>query len=440
MRDLLVLAVFLGLLPMVWKRAYVGALLWAWFSIMNPHRLAYGFAYDFPFAQVVAIVTLLSMLKNRQQLSSIPMIKVVGIWIAFCMWMVITTLAAIYPDDSQTMLIKVAKIMVMLFFTMAVVVEKQQIQQLIWVFAMSIGLLGIKSGLFTLTGGGVGRVWGPTGSFIAGNNEIGLAFVVAIPILYYLLLQTQHRWLKYLLWVSIGGSALAAFGTQSRGAFLAIAAMSGFLWLKAERKLVLGVLLVVGALAVLAFMPESWHSRMGTIQNYEQDGSAMGRINAWHMAFNLAADNLLGGGYSIYKGSLFARYAPIPEDVHAAHSIYFQILGEHGFIGLTLYLLFGLFTWTLAGQLQKRAGNRHELAWIGQFAAMAKVSLIGFGVGGAFLSLAYFDLPYYLSVTLVVMYRWLNLQELGLPPGKRLTPDVARRPASRAVRHKGSRP
>lgn len=440
MRDLLVLAVFLGLLPMVWKRAYVGALLWAWFSIMNPHRLAYGFAYDFPFAQVVAIVTLLSMLKNRQQLSSIPMIKVVGIWIAFCMWMVITTLAAIYPDDSQTMLIKVAKIMVMLFFTMAVVVEKQQIQQLIWVFAMSIGLLGIKSGLFTLTGGGVGRVWGPTGSFIAGNNEIGLAFVVAIPILYYLLLQTRHRWLKYLLWASVGGSALAAFGTQSRGAFLAIAAMSGFLWLKAERKLALGVLLVVCALAVLAFMPESWHARMDTIQNYEQDGSAMGRINAWHMAFNLAADNFLGGGYSIYKGSLFARYAPIPEDVHAAHSIYFQILGEHGFIGLMLYLLFGLFTWTLAGQLQKRAGNRRELAWIGQFAAMAKVSLIGFGVGGAFLSLAYFDLPYYLSVTLVVMYRWLNLQELGLPPGKSLTPHVARRPARPAVRHKGSRP
>lgn len=435
MRDLLILALFVGVLPMVWKRAYVGALLWAWISIMNPHRLAYGFAYDFPFAQVAAIVTLLSILKNRQQLSAVPMVKVVGVWLAFCVWMVITTLAAIYPDDSQVMLIKVAKIMVMLFVTMLVVVDKRQILQLIWVFSMSIGLLGVKSGIYTATGGGAGRVWGPTGSFIAGNNEIGLAFVVVIPILYYLLLQTQHRWLKYLLFASIGGSALAAFGTQSRGAFLAIAAMSVFLWLKAERKLALGVLLVFGAITVLAFMPESWHQRMDTIKTYEQDASAMGRINAWYMAFNLASDNLLGGGYSIYKGSLFARYAPIPEDVHAAHSIYFQILGEHGFIGLVLYLLFGFFNWTLAGQLQKRAGNHPDLAWIRHFAAMAKVSLIGFGVGGAFLSLAYFDLPYYLTVTLVVMYRWLNKHEPVLPPGRRHPPHIARRPGVGA-RHK----
>ena len=435
MRDLLILAIFVGLLPVAWKRPYVGALLWAWISIMNPHRLAYGFAYSFPFAQLAAAVTLMAMVKHREQLSAIPMIKVVGVWIAFCVWMVITTIAAIYPGDSQEMLIKVAKIMVMLFVTMVVVVEKQQIQQLIWVFAMSIGLLGIKTGLFTLTGGGSGMVWGPPGSFIAGNNEIGLAFVVVIPSLYYLLQQTRHRWLRYLLYASLGGSALAAFGTQSRGAFLAIAAMSGFLWLKAERKLALGVVLVVGALAVLSFMPDSWHSRMDTINTYQQDRSAMGRINAWYFAFNLAADNLLGGGYSIYKATLFARYAPNPEFVHAAHSIYFQVLGEHGFIGLTLYLLFGLFSWTLAGQLQKRAGNHPDLAWIRHFAAMAKVSLIGFGVGGAFLSLAYFDLPYYLTVTLVVMYRWLNKHEPVLPPGRRHPPHIARRPGVGA-RHK----
>lgn len=435
MRDLLILAIFVGLLPVVWKRPYVGALLWAWFSIMNPHRFAYGFAFSFPFAQLTVAVTLIAMIKHREQLSAIPMIKVVCVWIAFCVWMVITTLASFFPDDSQMMLIKVAKIMVMLFVSMAVVVERQQIQQLVWVFAISIGLLGIKTGLYTLTNSGKGMVWGPAGSFIAGNNEIGLAFVVVIPILYYLLLQTQHRWLKYLLYASIGGSALAVFGTQSRGAFLAIAAMSVFLWLKAERKFVLGVLLVIGAITVLAFMPESWHQRMNTITTYEQDGSAMGRINAWRMAFNLATDNLLGGGFSIYKGSLFARYAPVPEDVHAAHSIYFQILGEHGFVGLMLYLLFGFFNWTLAGQLQKRAGNHPDLAWIRHFAAMAKVSLIGFGVGGAFLSLAYFDLPYYLTVTLVVMYRWLNKHEPILPPGRRHPPHIARRPGVGA-RHK----
>ncbi len=418
MRDLLVVLVFVTGAFLTLKRPYVGALLWAWISIMNPHRLAYGFAFDLQFGLAAAAVTLLSMLLHGDQVRRIPKLPVVGIWLAFCLWMVVTTLAALYVDESLEMLNKVTKIMFMLFITIMVVVEKRHIQILIWVYAMSIGLLGLKSGLFTLTGGGGGRVWGPPGSFIYGNNEIGLAFVVAIPILYYLTFQTQQRWLKYFVFGCAAASALATFGTQSRGAFLAIAAMATFLWFKSDRKFALGMLLLAGGMAILAFMPESWHSRMDTIKTYEEDASAMGRINAWWMAYNLAKDHLLGGGFSIYEESLFALYAPIPEDVHAAHSIYFQVLGEHGFIGLTLYLLVGFFTWRLASQVQQRAGNNPELDWIARFAAMAKVSIIGFAVGGAFLSLAYFDLPYYLPVTLLAMYRWMGLNQIHINPAR----------------------
>jgi len=432
MRDLLIVAIFIGLLPQAFKRPYVGAMLWAWISIMNPHRMAFGFAYDLQLGLAAAAVTLLSMLFHRDQVRGIPMKPVVGIWLVFCLWMVVTTLAAIYPEDSREMLEKVAKIMFMLFITIMVVVEKRHIQILIWVYAMSIGLLGLKSGIYTLTGGGGGRVWGPPGSFIYGNNEIGLAFVVIIPILYYLTFQTQQRWLKYFVFGCAAASALATFGTQSRGAFLAIAAMATFLWFKSDRKFALGMLLVAGGMAILAFMPESWHSRMDTIKTYEEDASAMGRINAWWMAYNLAKDHLLGGGFSIYKESLFALYAPIPEDVHAAHSIYFQVLGEHGFIGLTLYLLVGFFTWRLASQVQKRAGNNPELDWIARFAAMAKVSIIGFAVGGAFLSLAYFDLPYYLTVTLIVMMRWMDTQDKQAVPARQR--QAVRRRSTVAVR------
>ena len=59
----------------------------------------------------------------------------------------------------------------------------------------------------------------------------------------------------------------------------------------------------------------------------------MGRINAWHTAFNLAKDRVTGGGFDTFQGPTFRKYAPEPENVHAAHSIYFQVLGDHGFIG-----------------------------------------------------------------------------------------------------------
>ena len=98
---------------------------------------------------------------------------------------------------------------------------------------------------------------------------------------------------------------------------------------------------------------------------------------------------------------MFARYAPDPCDLHAAHSIYFQILGEHGFVGLGIFLLFWALTWRTATWVIKNAGAV-DMPWAGRLASMVQVSLAGYFVGGAFLSLAYFDLPYDLMVIVVL--------------------------------------
>ena len=51
-----------------------------------------------------------------------------------------------------------------------------------------------------------------------------------------------------------------------------------------------------------------------------------------------------------------------------------------------------------------------DAQWAFHLASMCQVSLIGYLVGGAFLSLAYFDLPYDIIVILVVTSRWLNVR------------------------------
>jgi probable O-glycosylation ligase (exosortase A-associated) len=130
----------------------------------------------------------------------------------------------------------------------------------------------------------------------------------------------------------------------------------------------------------------------------------MGRINAWHMAFNLAADRpLVGGGYEIYNRISFARWAPDPDDLHAAHSIYFQALGEHGFVGLGLYLWLAFATWRKGSWVIRQARGRPEFKWAADLATMIQVSMIGFATGGAFLSLLYYDVPYYLMAAMVVV-------------------------------------
>jgi probable O-glycosylation ligase (exosortase A-associated) len=133
------------------------------------------------------------------------------------------------------------------------------------------------------------------------------------------------------------------------------------------------------------------------------------------MAWNLARDKFFGGGFDVYQGPVFAIYAPDPDDLHAAHSIYFQVLGEHGFVGLGLYLLVGVLAWRSAGWIMRHGGARADLRWAAGLAAMIQTSLAGFAVGGAFLSLAYFDVPYYLAAILVAT-RALVERRLAEPP------------------------
>ncbi|QDG69717.1 putative O-glycosylation ligase, exosortase A system-associated [Janthinobacterium tructae] len=400
MRDILITIIILGSLPFILKSPAIGGLMWVWVSVMNPHTQAWGFATHLPFAFIIAIATMLSLVMTREP-KSLPLTPVSVLLLLFVGWMNVTAPFALLPEASWVQWNKVMKIMLMSFVIMMVIRTRRDIVRLIWVLVGSIGYYGVKGGIFTIRSGGTERVWGPEDTFIGDNNALALALIITIPLMYYLQQNTDKRWLRHGLSAAMLLSALAALGSYSRGGLLAIAAMGLFMWLKSDRKLVLGALLGAVAPLLLAFMPERWTERMDTINTYQDDVSAMGRLNAWRMAWNLARDRFLGGGFDVSDAAIFARYAPNPMDVHAAHSIYFQVLGEHGFVGLLIYLALGVATWRTAAVIIRRTRGQPELRWAHGLATMSQASLIGFAVGGAFLSLLYFDMPYYLMAALI---------------------------------------
>jgi putative inorganic carbon (HCO3(-)) transporter len=403
MRDIFVTLVVFGSIPYIFKRPYIGIIMWVWISVMNLHTQGWGFARTFPFAAVIAVATLLSMLVSSGK-KNLPMTPVTLTFIAFTLWMSVTAIFAIHPDQVSTQWIKVYKIMGMTLVTLMLIKDRRQIETLIWMIVISLGYYGVKGGIFTIRSGGSDRVWGPEGTFIDGNNEIALALIMVIPLMYYLHSITKNKWGRHAFIGSILLCALASLGSYSRGAAIAIVAMVVFLWLKSKHKMKLGVLIVIAAPLMLLLMPTQWFDRIDTINTYQDDSSAMGRINAWHMAFNLAVDRpLIGGGFEIYDPGVFLQYAPNPYDVHAAHSIYFQVLGEHGFVGLFLYLTLGFLTWRTGSWIIRNTRQDPNLKWATELATMLQVSLLGFAVGGAFLSLVYFDVPYYLMAAMVAL-------------------------------------
>lgn len=402
MRDVLVTLIVFAGLPFIFKRPYFGVLMWVWISVMNPHTQAWGFAKTFPFAAIIGGVTLVSLVFTRQP-KNLPLTHTTWVLIFFVLWMNVTTITALYPDEAYIQWAKVMKIMLMTFVTFMLIKTKEHVQLLIWVIVISLGYYGVKGGIFTIRSGGGERVWGPEGTFIGGNNEIALALIMTIPLMHYLQTSVQKLWARHAFTGAMLLCAIAALGSYSRGALLAITAMGMFLWFKSRHKLGLALLGIMAIPPLLAFMPEQWSQRMDTINTYEEDESVQGRFNAWWMAFNLAKDHpLVGGGFEVTAPELFYRYAPNPLDIHAAHSVYFQALGEHGFVGLGLYLLLGFLTWRTASWIIHNTAKQDSYRWASSLATMIQVSLIGFYVGGTFLSLLYFDVPYYLMAATVV--------------------------------------
>lgn len=406
MRDLLVVGIVGVATLMALRRPWIGVMLWTWLSIMSPHRYTWGFAYSAPLAAIAAGVTLLGLLITRERRHPFQGPPMTWFFIFACA-VTLSWLLGLDPAGDYEQWNKVMKIYLMTFVSAMLLYNKHHIMAFAWVTAGSLAILGAKGGLFTIITGGAHRVWGPPGSFIYDNNEFALSLIMIIPLLHFLQLQLESKLARHLVSVTMLLCAAAAIGTHSRGALLAIAAMGAMFWWRSKRKGAIGVMILLVLLVLLPMMPEHWWERMNTISTYNEDASAMGRINAWIVAWEVAKDHLFGAGMTYQHQLFFSLYGKYSQEPLAAHSIYFQVLGNHGFPGLFLFLMLWLSTYSSASWLRRNSRDIPEARWAADLGSMAQVSLVGYAAGGAFLSLSYFDLPYNIMVLVVLTRVWV---------------------------------
>jgi probable O-glycosylation ligase (exosortase A-associated) len=414
MRDILITLIIFGLLPFAVKRPVVGALLFTWVSLMNPHRLTYGFAYTFPFAAVLAGATTLFMLTSREP-KKLPVTPVTVTLFGFFAWMTLTSLFALEPLVVWLEWDRVMKTFFMVIVTMMLIHKPKDLKIFVWVVALSLGIFGLKGGLFTLASGGHFRVYGPDGSYIAENNSMALALVTVLPLIWYLRSQVTNKWLSLGLTAMTALTAVSAVGSYSRGALVGGVAMLFFLWCHSRKKVQTAIILLAVVALIMTAMPAAWFERMDTINDYKEDGSAMGRVNAWHFAINIANTFPLGGGFNVFTPRMFMLYAPEPYNYHVAHSIWFQVLGDHGWIGLLLFVMLMIFAWRTGTRVRKYCADQPELKWAADLSRMCQVCLIGYAISGSFLSLAYYDLYYDIIIILVCLEKILLPSKRNMP-------------------------
>lgn len=407
MRDILVISIVAIAAIMALRRPWIGVMLWTWLSVMNPHRYTWGFAYEAPVALIAALPTLIGLLATKERKSPFQGVPVT-LFAILAIWITLSWLFGVDTSGDYAQWKTVIKIYFMSFIALMLLHTKHHIMAFVWVTAGSLAIIGAKGGLFTIMSGGAHHVFGPSGSFIEENNALGLALIVTIPLLYFLHLQATKQNVKQGLLLVILLCAASAFGSQSRGALLAFAAMGAMFWWRSRKKVQTAILITFVILVILPIMPEAWWERMYSIGSYQEDVSAQGRLHAWRVAWEVGKHYFFGAGMKYTHQFLFSLYGQGNHTVLAAHSIYFQILGNHGFIGLFIYLGMWIVTYRNAGWLRKNAAAIPEARWAADLGAMIQVALVGFLVGGVFLSLAYFDLPYNMMIIVVLAKKWVE--------------------------------
>jgi O-antigen ligase len=242
-------------------------------------------------------------------------------------------------------------------------------------------------------------------------------------------------------------SAFTVVCTFSRGGFLALAATAlGYAALQRRRVRPLAALALAGGLAVMLVpLPEGYLDRLGTIQTYEeqQDESALSRLHFWRVAVDMAVDRPLGVGLFNFERE-YDGYDP-SEGLYgrerSVHSSYFQALAETGVLGLAVFLWLFVHAFRLLARVRARA-RAPEMPdeWRGFLVTTANglvLSMVGFLVGGAFLSAALNDVTW---LTFGLVAALDRISRRLTPPGNAASALPGGRAAAVAPAGPGPRP
>ncbi len=435
MRDLMMLGAMLLLVPLSLRSSFSAYLLWGWAGLIAVQTYLYGFMREVPYVQIFALITLTLLLlskdkeKSRYQLDPTTILMV--LFSLHCIFA--ATLAYPWLARNWELCSNVLKTILFCLIMPVVITRRYRFHALLVVIAIGISFHGLLDGLKFLASGGAHNAVGV--QKLGDNNHMAMILIMVMPLLLYLFQYAKYRIAKLGFAGAFLGTCLAIVATGSRGALITLIAVGAWLILLSQNRVRYFSIAAVVATLILVSAPDTWTERMDTIKSADQDSSFMGRVIAWKRASAIALQHpVLGGGFHAGQDpQLFLQFngqngllgfieTAIGTYPAATHSIYFEVMGDLGFLGLILFMLLMITPFLIRSQIKSLARQIGPSAnWARDCADMIAASMVAFLVGGAALSAAYFELPYITVMIMQVLLLVLR-QEAATSPEKRPIP------------------
>jgi probable O-glycosylation ligase (exosortase A-associated) len=401
-RDIAVLFFLIACIGFALRRAWWGVLALAVFSYLNPHAYAWGFVRDLPAYQILFIVVAISTLltKDRQ---AIPKDWRIPSFYLLWFYFLLTTTQAYLPDQAWDKLWLVSKIYIPFIFTLILINTREKLFWLIVTIASSIGVVAVKGGIFAVATGFSHRVYGPPATQFYENNAFAIAVLICIPLLILWYKEATNKLVRYGIMAALPLCFASSLSSWSRGALLTLGVLTLVLIWNSKRKFLIVPILMAGVVIASQVLPEEWFGRMHTIETFEEDRSAMSRIETWrHGWYHTLSHPFVGAGFEGWR--VVSR--------RDWHSSFVEMFSEHGFIAFGIWISLILGTLISLTKLPKKTRDVEGMEWVQNYSYMLRASLIAYMVGTAFLGLSYWDLLYHL-IFISVLVKKFALEELA---------------------------
>lgn len=436
MRDLAFALMLLVVLPLALVRPFNAYLLWGWTGLLAPTTYFYGFMVGARVNLVCALLTLALLFLGQVSWREYQANTLTRLYLLFAGHATLVFFFAYsgnpYNDQYYEILVKgLLFCLVMPFF----VRERVHFHAMFIVIALGLGIHGVLNGLKTLASAGGHHMLGPEGTMMADRNHLSTALALVLPVLFYLQVYTANRLIRFGFLGAFCMVVLAILGGGSRAGFIAVSVVGLWLVFTTRRKGLALMVVVAAVVGFLAFAPEDITSRLSTIKEANEDSSFMGRVIAWKISSAIALANpVFGGGFHAVQvqpiwdafktaPSLLGFFnLPDPEfSAKAAHSIYFEVMGDLGFVGLGIFLIIllrAIWSRYTIKRLTTQLGAPYR--WARDMADMLMLSVLAYMVGGASVSLGYLEVIY-MVVMLMELLRLHVARALATVTPKRET-------------------
>ncbi|MBX9833548.1 MAG: putative O-glycosylation ligase, exosortase A system-associated, partial [Burkholderiaceae bacterium] len=404
------------------KRPFIALGMWIWTALFFPNAWMYGLGTVPRYNLIFALLAIFGYLMQKEK-APVKWGAIGTLVTVFFIW---TSLSSIMGIGNPEKIIErwenLLKIVMLFYFVNLIMTKKLHVDFFLWCLVLSLGFYAVVEGLKYLSSGGAHGIAGFDGHVLGDRNELAVACVMLLPILFYLMLEYGKRYklIRFGLLGTMGLTVMTIIGTQSRGGMIALVMLFGYMFVKSDRKVSLALISIVVVGVASHFISAEWAQRMDTIGAADKDESFMGRVVAWKISLIIAMHNpIFGGGFKAVEFlpvwqemalewdsySFFPTGDVMPNTriARAAHSFIFQLLGEHGFFGLAFYLMFVAVAFYKAGRFAKIARQHAETAWLATLGVMLQLSLFAFVLGAMALSFAYFDVTFAILAIIQVL-------------------------------------